>query len=151
MIGCLEIQKAIAELLGRNGFFVVARENQEGAQRPMCGVDVFPATSQRVNDYMQEDSFAVEIEYYPASETHAELIRAADRLKPLLLYQPLEIDGRVLDTSLITFGREDMVLVTELEYTVMQACDEPGLYEDMPEVKELDFLLSQTPINPHGT
>lgn len=130
MIGCKEIQKAVSGLLKKGSFLVLARESVEGGKRPACSVDVFPASAERLNNYMEQDTFSVEIIYYPKTETQENLADTADKLKPLLLLCPLEIENRTIHTYNVSFSKLDTALIAECDYTLEQAIDVDRLHDE---------------------
>lgn len=135
-----DIQRAVSLLLKQKGFVVLARESVEGGARPACSVDVFPSSSERLNPFIEEDSFNVEITYYPKTETQESLSDAADRLKLLLLLCPLEIKDRTIETYKVDFSKSGTALVVECDYTFEQAIesdfDDTELMQDL----KLDIL-----------
>lgn len=145
MIDVFDIEKAQSDFLMQNGFFVVARESAEGAQKPSCSINVFPASSERISGCMVQDVFAVELSYYPAVETQEELIKAADRLRKILLTKPLRIldreqqEERVLQCCLVEFSTEKGVLYANFEHSLHQRFPDAE-EEELPFTEEdLDF------------
>lgn len=134
-IGCKEIQRGINDILADKGFRVVANEAVEGSKKPCCTVDAVLSSAERLNDFIEEDTFNAEIIYYPAVETREELIKAAEKLRLLLLYTPIEVDGRVIDTYRIDFEFDDPVLISNVSYTLTQ--NTPYEEEDFEEMTEL--------------
>lgn len=123
MIDCDDIQRAVGGLLRKNGFSVVALEVQDGAKKPFCCVEVFPSESERTAHFIVEDTFSVNIAYYPKTETNEELLRAAKIIKHAVLYTPLDIDERCVETFNVKFDRVDTVLTAATDYTVEQLYD----------------------------
>lgn len=120
MIGVFDISKSVIELLKNNGFLVVPMETREGFKKPACSVDVYLSEATMLNYYAEEDIFAAEIRYYPHKETYEELIRAADKLKSVILFNPLKINGRCIDTNTISFERDGISLFAMMEYRFTQ-------------------------------
>lgn len=120
MIGVFDISKAIIELLKNSGFHVVPLETREGFRKPACSVDVFPSEATMQNYYAEDDVFSAEIRYYPHKETYEELIRAADKMKKIILLNPLKINGRCIDTDTISFERDGVSLYAMMEYRFTQ-------------------------------
>ena len=139
MIGCKDVQKAVSRLLKKNNFLVLARESVEGGARPACSVDVFPSSAERLNDYIEEDTFSVEITYYPKTETQENLAEAADKLKPLLLLCPLEIEDRKVQTYSVEFSKSATALVAECSYTLQQAIEDAWDDEETMQELEMEF------------
>lgn len=139
MIGCKEIQKAVSGLLKKNNFLVLARESIEGGKRPACSVDVFPASAERLNNYMEQDTFSVEITYYPKAETQENLAETADKLKPLLLLCPLEVENRTIHTYSVAFSKLDTALIAECDYTLEQVIDTDEFDEELME--NIDVMI----------
>ncbi len=123
MIGHTDIQRAVSRLLKQKGYLVLARESIEGGKRPAASVDVFPSKSEWVGEYMVEDTFSVEVVYYPKTETQEQLAKAAAELKNILLFSPLEIEDRVLHTYEINFSKNNNQLVAEVDYEISQEVD----------------------------
>ena len=120
MIGSEDIERALAQLLSENGFLVVPVDVRDGFRKPACSIDVFPCSCTALSWYVEEDSFTVDITYYPEHETQEELIRSAEILKKTLLYTPLQIEKRVVDTNRVEMAREGMEMHIFLEYTLEQ-------------------------------
>lgn len=139
MIGCKEIQKAVSGLLKKKNFLVLARESIEGGKRPACSVDVFPASAERLNNYMEQDTFSVEITYYPKAETQENLAETADKLKPLLLLCPLEVENRTIHTYSVAFSKLDTALIVECDYTLEQVIDTDEFDEELME--NIDVMI----------
>lgn len=138
MIDCDDIQRAVGGLLRKNGFSVVALEVQDGAKKPFCCVEVFPSESERTAHFIVEDTFSVNIAYYPKAETNEELLRAAKIIKRAVLYTPLDIDGRCAETFNVKFDRTDMVLTAAADYTIEQLYEMPD--ESDGEIEELNLI-----------
>lgn len=133
MIGALDVESAVSVFLKKNGFSVVSVDAQDGFLRPACSVDAFLSAANALNWYTEEDSFTVTILYYPLRETQEEMVKAADRLRSIMLYTPLIIKERSMDADSMSFYREDAVLFAELSYTIMQ---NPHENEKQPEGME---------------
>ena len=138
MIDCDDIQRAVGGLLRQNGFSVVALEVQDGAKKPFCCVEVFPSESKRTAHFIVEDTFSVNIAYYPKAETNEELLRAAKTIKHAVLYTPLDIDGRCVETFNVKFDRTDTVLTAAADYTIEQLYEMPD--ESDGEIEELYLI-----------
>lgn len=135
MIECKDIQKAVSGLLKKGGFIVIARESIEGGVRPACSIDVFPSSASRIAHYIEEDTFSVEIVYYPKLETQEHLTDTASELKSLFLYNLLEIEDRKVQTYNVSFSKDGVCLVVECDYTIEQAIENVDEeYEDMSEL-----------------
>lgn len=138
MIDCDDIQRAVGGLLRKNGFSVVALEVQDGAKKPFCCVEVFPSESERTAHFIVEDTFSVNIAYYPKAETNEELLRAAKIIKHAVLYTPLDIDGRCVETFDVKFDRANTVLTVAADYTIEQLYEMPDESDD--EIEELYLI-----------
>ena len=138
MIDCDDIQRAVGGLLRQNGFSVVALEVQDGAKKPFCCVEVFPSESERTAHFIVEDTFSVNIAYYPKAETNEELLRAAKIIKHAVLYTPLDIDGRCVETFNVKFDCADTVLTAAADYTIEQLYEMPDESDD--EIEELYLI-----------
>ena len=122
MIETGDIERAVADLLKSIGFSVVPVDAEDGFQKPACSIDVFPTGAEAQSWYMEEDSFAVDVAYYPRRETQRELVRAAGAMKRIFLYTPLIIQSRSIDTDRVDFYREGMALHMEVN---TQSCRIP--------------------------
>ena len=120
MIECKDIQRAVGALLRDAGFLVVASEAQEGTQKPSCTVDVFPSESERVGQFMVEDTFPVTVMYYPKIETNEELLCAAKIIKNAVLTKPLTIGWRTIEAFKVAADHSGYVLIVDFSYTVTQ-------------------------------
>ena len=138
MIDCDDIQRAVGGLLRKNGFSVVALEVQDGAKKPFCCVEVFPSESERTAHFIVEDTFSVNIAYYPKVETNEELLRAARIIKRSVLHTPLDIDGRCVETFDVKFDRAGTVLTAAADYTIEQLYEMPD--ESDGEIEELYLI-----------
>ncbi len=139
MIETGDIERAVADLLKSIGFSVVPVDAEDGFQKPACSIDVFPTGAEAQSWYMEEDSFAVDVAYYPRRETQRELVRAAGAMKRIFLYTPLIIQSRSIDTDRVDFYREGMALHMEVEYTVVQNPHEEEEQPDGMEFLELEM------------
>lgn len=130
MIEGTDIQKALAMLMRESGIEVVAYEAAEGADKPCCSITVFPSESTRAGEFIQEDTFSAELDYYPSVETYEELLKTAVRLKNIILHTLLKIEDRSLETEAVKLSVSGSVLVLNMDYTIEQ------LYEAKPEEYE---------------
>lgn len=138
-IECIDIQRAISGLLSDKGFIVFAPESAEGGTKPYCCVEVLPAQCELHNDYIEQDTYSAAVAYFPKQETQAELLTAADKLRRILLFNPLRINGRVIGTESVTFDKDDSgnVLIVSMSYEFEQ---ETGFDSESDDVMmELDF------------
>ena len=108
MIELKDIQTAVAAALRKNGFSVVANEIKEGFSKPACFVSVLPVSIETENQFSELVTDSVEIAYYPAVETNEELIIAAEKIRGIFLYTPLEVN-----TTL--YAKFDMEYLQEVE------------------------------------
>ncbi len=138
MIGVLEMETVLSNLLTQKGIFVVAPETTEGHQRPCCSFEMFPSASERESSEIVRDTFGVQLEYYPKTEDRGELVRAADDLKNIILRNPLCVEDRRISCYQIEFSREKGVLFADFEYILQQRY--PDLEEEnIPFSEDLDF------------
>lgn len=135
MIECEDIQRAVGNILRSGGFDVIALEAQDGAKKPFCCVEVFPSEWERTGQFIQEDTFSVSITYYPRVETNEELLKTAKMLKNILAHNPLDIEGRCVETFDIKLSRSGSVLTAETEYTIEQMYE--NIETDEPLIEEL--------------
>ena len=139
MIGTADFSKSMAELLNNAGYRMVPLETQEGFPKPACSIDVLNVESEREGWAWVNETYTVTVYYYPKLETTETLLRAADRLRPLLLNQALEVRGRSVDANRVAVGREGAALVLEAEYTVTQN-PAVGNWDDDAELAEELYL-----------
>lgn len=139
-ISATDIQRAISGLLADNGFTVLPPESAEGGVKPYCCVEVLPTECERLNGYIENDTYSAGVVYIPRQETQVELLSAADKLRIILLYKPLEVNDRIIDTESVTFSKNDTgnVLIAAMSYEFEQ---ETGYgYDDDEPMQILDAV-----------
>ena len=121
MIDIKDIQTAVAKLLKKNGYTVIASEVKEGFSKPACFIEVMPVSVEVQNRFSELVTDSVEISYHPAVETKEELIKVAEDFKKLFLYTtPLKVKDRFLSINEISFDTDRSVLLTYFELEFLQ-------------------------------
>lgn len=120
MIQIKDIQTAVAKLLKKNDYSVIASEVKEGFTKPACFIEVMPVSVTVENQFSELVTNSVEISYYPAIETKEELIKTAEDFKKIFLYTPLKVKDRYLSINEITFDADKSTLLAYFELEFLQ-------------------------------
>ena len=120
MIEIKDIQTAVAKLLKKNSFTVIASEVKEGFPRPACFIEVMPVNVAVQNQFSELVTGSVEISYFPALETKEELINTAEDFKKIFLTTPLKVGDRYLSINEITFDADKSTLLAYFELEFLQ-------------------------------
>ena len=91
MIDLKDIQTAVAKLLKKNDYSVIASEVKEGFSKPACFIEVMPVNVAVQNQFSELVTDSVEISYFPAIETKEEIINTAEDFKKIFLTTPLKV------------------------------------------------------------
>lgn len=136
MIEISDIQAAIAKVLTKNKYTVIASEVREGFPKPACFIEVMPVSVEVQNRFSELVTDSVEISYHPAVETKEELIKVAEEFKKLFLYTPLKVKDRFLSINEISFDTDRSVLLTYFELEFLQETD--AKTTRLPKMKNLE-------------
>jgi len=120
VIGIKDIQTAVAKLLKKHSFSVIASEVKEGFPKPACFIEVMPVNVSVQGQFSELVTDSVEISYHPAVETKEELIKVAEKFKKIFLYSPLKVDDRYLSVNEISFDTDKAALVAYFELEFLQ-------------------------------
>ena len=136
MIEIKDIQTAVAKLLKKNGYTVIASEVKEGFSKPACFIEVMPVSVSVQNQFSELITDSVEISYFPAIETKEELIETAENFKKIFLYTPIKVDDRYLSVNEISFDTDKSALLVYFELEFLQETE----VEDtkIPKMNNLD-------------
>lgn len=146
MIELKDIQTAVAAALRKNGFSVVANEIKEGFSKPACFVSVLPVSIETENQFSELVTDSVEIAYYPAVETNEELIIAAEKIRGIFLYTPLEVKDRFLTVNEITFDADKTTLYANFDMEYLQEVE-----ADAPTLPKMKTLKESVVTGSYGT
>lgn len=146
MIELKDIQTAVAAALRKNGFSVVANEIKEGFSKPACFVSVLPVSIETENQFSELVTDSVEIAYYPAVETNEELIIAAEKIRGIFLYTPLEVKDRFLTVNEITFDADKTTLYANFDMEYLQEVE-----ADVPTLPKMKTLKESVVTGSYGT
>lgn len=146
MIEIKDIQTAVAKLLKKNGYTVIASEVKEGFSKPACFIEVMPVSVSVQNQFSELITDSVEISYFPAIETKEELIETAENFKKIFLYTPIKVDDRYLSVNEISFDTDKSALLVYFEIEFLQETE----VEDtkIPKMNNLDESVVK---GGHGT
>lgn len=146
MIEIKDIQTAVAKLLKKNGYTVIASEVKEGFSKPACFIEVMPVNVSVQNQFSELITDSVEISYFPAIETKEELIETAENFKKIFLYTPIKVDDRYLSVNEISFDTDKSALLVYFELEFLQETE----VEDtkIPKMNNLDESVVK---GGHGT
>ena len=146
MIEIKDIQTAVAKLLKKNGYTVIASEVKEGFSKPACFIEVMPVSVSVQNQFSELITDSVEISYFPAIETKEELIETAENFKKIFLYTPIKVDDRYLSVNEISFDTDKSALLVYFELEFLQETE----VEDtkIPKMNNLDESVVK---GGHGT
>ena len=146
MIEIKDIQTAVAKLLKKNGYTVIASEVKEGFSKPACFIEVMPVSVTIESQFTEHITDSVEISYFPAIETKEELIETAENFKKIFLYTPIKVDDRYLSVNEISFDTDKSVLLAYFELEFLQETE----VEDtkIPKMNTLDESVVK---GGHGT
>lgn len=136
MIEIKDIKTAVAGVLQKNGYSVVASEVQEGFERPACFVEVLPVSVTLENRFTELVTVGVEISYHLVLETREELITNAENMKHIFLYAPLAVKDRFLSVNEITFDADKSALIAYFELEYLQETQTTD--ETLPKMKNLN-------------
>lgn len=136
MIEIKDIKTAVAGVLQKNGYSVVASEVQEGFERPACFVEVLPVSVTLENRFTELVTVGVEISYHLVLETSEELITNAENIKRIFLYAPLAVKDRFLSVNEITFDANKSTLIAYFELEYLQETQTTD--ETLPKMKNLN-------------
>lgn len=120
MIDLKDIQTAVAKILKKNGYTVIAAEVKEGFAKPACFIEVMPVDIALQNQFSELITDGVEISYFPAMETKEELIKTAEDFKKIFLTTPLKVGDRYLSINEITFDTDKSTLLAYFELEFLQ-------------------------------
>lgn len=120
MIDLKDIQTAVAKLLKKHDYSVIASEVKEGFSKPACFIEVMPVSVTIENQFSELVTDSVEISYFPAIETKEELIKTAEDFKQIFLYTPLKVGDRYLSVNEITFDADKSTLLAYFELEFLQ-------------------------------
>ena len=120
MIEIKDIQTAVAKLLKKNDYSVVASEVKEGFTKPACFIEVMPVSVTIENKFNELITNSVEISYFPSIETKEELIKTAEDFKKIFLYSPLKVKDRYLSINEISFDADKSTLLAYFELEFLQ-------------------------------
>ena len=141
MITLKDIQTAVADMLKKNGYTVTANEVTQGFARPTFFVDVLPVSTALQGKAYEMVTVSVELTYFPEIETREELVRMAENIKKIFLYESIPVQDRFLSTDEIVFDNENSTLLAYFEITFMQ---ESGIQEKTyPKMKTLNTEVKQ--------
>ena len=146
MITIKDIQTAVAKLLTKNKYSVIASEVKEGFQKPACFIEVFPVSVAAENKFYELVTLGIEISYHPSMETKEELIVNAEKLKNIFLYTPIKVKDRFLSVNEITFDSDKSLLIAYLELEFLQETNTKTA--SMPKMRELQ---ERVVADSHGT
>ena len=146
MIEIKDIQTAVAKLLKKNGYTVIASEVKEGFSKPACFIEVMPVSVSVQNQFSELITDSVEISYFPVIETKEELIETAENFKKIFLYTPIKVDDRYLSVNEISFDTDKSALLVYFELEFLQETE----VEDtkIPKMNNLDESVVK---GGHGT
>jgi len=146
MIEIKDIQTAVANLLKKNGYTVIASEVKEGFSKPACFIEVMPVNVTIESQFTEHITDSVEISYFPAIETKEELIETAENFKKIFLYTPIKVDDRYLSVNEISFDTDKSALLVYFELEFLQETE----VEDtkIPKMNNLDESVVK---GGHGT
>ena len=146
MIEIKDIQTAVAKLLKKNGYTVIASEVKEGFSKPACFIEVMPVSVTIESQFTEHITDSVEISYFPAIETKEELIETAENFKKIFLYTPIKVDDRYLSVNEISFDTDKSALLVYFELEFLQETE----VEDtkIPKMNNLDESVVK---GGHGT
>lgn len=136
MIEIKDIKTAVAGVLQKNGYSVVASEVQEGFERSVCFIEVLPVSVTLENRFTELVIVGVEISYHPKTETREELITNAENMKHIFLYSPLAVKDRFLSVNEITFDADKSTLIAYFELEYLQETQTTD--ETLPKMKNLN-------------
>ena len=136
MIEIKDIKTAVAGVLQKNGYSVVASEVQEGFERPACFVEVLPVSVTLENRFTELVTVGVEISYHLVLETREELITNAENMKHIFLYSPLAVKDRFLSVNEITFDADKSALIIYFEIEYLQETETAN--EQLPKMENLN-------------
>lgn len=120
MIDLKDIQTAVAKLLKKNDYSVIASEVKEGFSKPACFIEVIPVNVAVQNQFSELVTDSVEISYFPAIETKEEIINTAEDFKKIFLTTPLKVGDRYLSINEITFDADKSTLLAYFELEFLQ-------------------------------
>ena len=146
MIEIKDIQTAVAKLLKKNGYTVIASEVKEGFSKPACFLEVMPVSVTSESQFTEHITDSVEISYFPVIETKEELIKTAENFKKIFLYTPIKVDDRYLSVNEISFDTDKSALLVYFELEFLQETE----VEDtkIPKMNNLDESVVK---GGHGT
>ena len=124
MIEIKDIQTAVAKLLKKKDFTVIASEVKEGFSKPACFIEVMPVNVTIESQFVELVRDGVEITYIPAIESKEELVNTADKFKKIFLYTPLKVDDRYLSINEISFDTDKSALLVYFELEFLQETSE---------------------------
>lgn len=145
----LDILKSVVAILKDGGFNVVADEIVEGFKRPAVFVGVYPAEIERLMGDIERVTDTVSIEFYPKTETRVQCSLAAEKIKKLFLYKPINVENRVFTLESVSFDVEQSgsggvrayLMTCEFDITYEQFMD---IDEDEVEnIEEINIDLSK--------
>ena len=141
MIALKDIQTAVADMLKKNGYTVTANEVTQGFTKPTFFVDVLPVSTALQGKAYEMVTVSVELTYFPEIETREELVRMAENIKKIFLYESIQVQDRFLSTDEIVFDNENSTLLAYFELTFMQ---ETGIQQKTyPKMKTLNTEVKQ--------
>lgn len=146
MITLQDIQTAVAKLLKKNDYSVIASEVKEGFSKPACFIEVMPVNVTIENQFSELVTNSVEISYFPAIETKEELIKTAEDFKKIFLYTPLKVKDRYLSINEITFDADKSSL---LSYFTIEFLQETTI--NATRVPKMRILKESVVTGSHGT
>jgi len=141
MIALKDIQTAVADMLKKIGYTVTANEVTQGFTKPTFFVDVLPVSTALQGKAYEMVTVSVELTYFPEIETREELVRMAENIKKIFLYESIQVQDRFLSTDEIVFDNENSTLLAYFELTFMQ---ETGIQQKTyPKMKTLNTEVKQ--------
>ena len=146
MIGIKDIQTAVAKVLKKHSFSVIASEVKEGFPKPACFIEVMPVNVSVQGQFSELVTDSVEISYHPAVETKEELIKTAEKFKSIFLYTPLKVDDRYLSVNEISFDTDKAALVTYFELEFLQETE-----TKKTRTPKMEVLQERVVTESHGT
>lgn len=121
-----DIQTAIVKKLKDNGLNAFAGEIDEGFTKPAVFVSADVSELTLLCSGMESVTDTVEISCYPANETKIECNIFAEKIRNILAYKALEVNGRYLTIENMRFYREKYVQMVEFDLTYEQICPDDG-------------------------
>ncbi|MBQ7960154.1 MAG: hypothetical protein IJ285_02950 [Clostridia bacterium] len=146
MIEIKDIQTAVAKLLKKNDYSVVASEVKEGFTKPACFIEVMPVSVTIENQFNELITNSVEISYFPSIETKEELIKTAEDFKKIFLYSPLKVKDRYLSINEISFDADKSTLLAYFELEFLQE-----ITQKATRIPKMKTLKESVVTGSHGT